>query len=415
MSATELVLHLRTLHPFQQKIRDEARRFNVVSLGRRAGKTALGEDLAVETVLDERAPCGWFAPNYKNLGETWRELVDLLRPVARRVTETDHRIEILGGGSLECWSLDSEGVADSVRGRKYKRVVLDEAASVRSLLGIWQKVIRPTLTDLVGDAWFLSTPKGLNGFWSLYQRGQDPADPDWASWRAPTNVNPHIPRQEIDDTRGDLPERAVAQEIDAEFLAEGAGVFRGVAEACTARPQAVGVPKHTYVFGVDWGQVDDFTVVSVLDVRPDGVEQVCLDRFNKIEFYTQAGRLRILHEKFRPSLIVAEANAQAMMLEQLRAWSLPVWGWTATNATKAAAVEALGLALERRQVALLPDPVQAGELLAYEAEKLPSGLIRYAAPEGLHDDCVSALMLAWLGACSADAGRVQARDFRVVA
>jgi hypothetical protein len=38
-----------------------------------------------------------------------------------------------------------------------------------------------------------------------------------------------------------------------------------------------------------------------------------------------------------------------------------------------------------------------GELEAYEAERLPSGLLRYGAPEGMHDDCVMSLALAWQG------------------
>ena len=39
-----------------------------------------------------------------------------------------------------------------------------------------------------------------------------------------------------------------------------------------------------------------------------------------------------------------------------------------------------------------------GELLAFQAERLPSGLMRYSAPEGMHDDCVISLALAWHGA-----------------
>jgi len=39
--------------------------------------------------------------------------------------------------------------------------------------------------------------------------------------------------------------------------------------------------------------------------------------------------------------------------------------------------------------------VLIGELQAYQAERLPSGMLRYSAPEGLHDDTVMALALAW--------------------
>lgn len=44
------------------------------------------------------------------------------------------------------------------------------------------------------------------------------------------------------------------------------------------------------------------------------------------------------------------------------------------------------------------DPVTIGELQAYEMETLPSGMIRFGAPEGVHDDCVMALGLAWYAA-----------------
>jgi hypothetical protein len=34
-------------------------------------------------------------------------------------------------------------------------------------------------------------------------------------------------------------------------------------------------------------------------------------------------------------------------------------------------------------------------LQAYEMERLPSGMLRYSAPHGMHDDTVMALAIAW--------------------
>jgi len=39
--------------------------------------------------------------------------------------------------------------------------------------------------------------------------------------------------------------------------------------------------------------------------------------------------------------------------------------------------------------------VLIGELQAYEMERLPSGMLRYSAPDGMHDDTVMALALGW--------------------
>ena len=38
---------------------------------------------------------------------------------------------------------------------------------------------------------------------------------------------------------------------------------------------------------------------------------------------------------------------------------------------------------------------------AYEMDKTPSGMVRYGAPEGMHDDCVMSLALAWAATGSA--------------
>jgi hypothetical protein len=60
----------------------------------------------------------------------------------------------------------------------------------------------------------------------------------------------------------------------------------------------------------------------------------------------------------------------------------------------------LALAFERGDLRIINDPVLVAELQAYEMERLPSGLIRYTAPDGLHDDCVIGLALAWHGAAT---------------
>jgi Terminase large subunit, T4likevirus-type, N-terminal/Terminase RNaseH-like domain len=391
-------------HETQQLLLEQARRYNVVALGRRAGKSTLAQHVLVVRALQRAEPVGYFAPTYKLLAEFWRDVRNVLQVVTVQKSEQDHRVEMLGGGVLECWSLDDPNPA---RGRKYGLIVVDEAAMVRELLEIWQLALRPTLTDLAGGAWFMSTPRGLNDFWSLYQQGQDPLQTDWASWQMPTSVNPFISPLELDAARADLPERAWAQEYLAEFIQlEGGGVFRGVDAVSRLQP-AVPQRGHQYVIGVDWGRTNDFTAICVMDAST--CEQVALDRFSEIDYELQTERLHRWCNAYHPVLVVAESNAMGRpLVERLQTGyarllgaprkALPVWAWEATNASKAALVQMLGLALERGDVTLLDDPVQRAELLSYEAAVLPSGMIRYGAPGGMHDDTVIALGLAYLGA-----------------
>jgi hypothetical protein len=397
-----LEVRLPRPHAAQALIRAEAKRHNVVALGRRSGKSTMGHELVVRTAL-ERQPAGWFGPTYKLLEESWRELKRLLGPTVTLKSEQEHRLELYGGGTIECWSMDT---GDPARGRKYARIVVDEAAMVPNLLDIWNQALRPTLADLAGESWWLSTPRGLNDFYTLYLRGQDPLEQDWMSWQMPTTVNPHINADELQAARREMPERDYAQEFEARFLQiEGAGVFRGVGAVSRLRP-ALPTKGHVHVFGVDWGRSNDYTVVSVLDATL--MEQRLVDRFSNIEWEFQTERLHRLVEVYHPITIVAEANAMGgPLVERLQRGyprligaprpPLPVYAWTATQGTKAAAIQALALGIEQSTLTLLDDQVQQGELLSYEGRVNVNGMVRYSAPAGMHDDTVIALALAYLG------------------
>lgn len=401
-ASNTLTISLPRPHPGQRQVLREARRFNVVGCGRRFGKTTMGINRLVEPAV-RGEPVAWFSPTYKMLAEVWRECKRVFRPVAGPVRAQEHRIELVTGGVVEMWSLDNP---DAARGRKYRRVVIDEAAMVRDLGEAWEQAIRPTLTDYRGDAWFLSTPKGHNFFWQLFQRGQDAGEPEYASWQMPTSANPYIAPEEIEAARHELPERTFAQEYLAEFLEDGGGVFRRVREASVLTPQTGPTPGHAYVGGVDWARSHDFTVLSLMDATTR--EQVFLDRFNQIDFHTQRARLHALHDRFGVSAWVAEENSMgAPVIEELQRAGIPVQPFTTTNATKMHIIDALALALERGEVRLLNDAVQLAELQAYEMERLPSGLIRYSAPEGMHDDTVMALALAWEALAWCGSGEIE--------
>lgn len=387
----EAQIHLQSLHPGQLTVINNRKRFNTLAMGRRWGKTVLGQKLAIDPAL-AGFPVGWFSPSYKLLIDVWRDLRNALQPIIARSNVQERRIELTTGGVIEMWSLDN---ADAGRGRKYARIIVDEAAMVKSLTHAWSASLRPTLTDYAGDGWFLSTPKGRNGFWQLYQSGQDDTNSEWASWHMPTATNPFIDPAEIEAARKMLPERIYAQEYLAQFLEDAGGVFRRVMDAATATEQAKAEDGTQYVMGADWGKSNDFTVLTVLDTNG---RMVHLDRFNQIDYQVQLGRLQALAERFKPSAIIAEQNSMgAPLAEQLLRMGLPVQPFNTTNATKTAIIDGLALAFERGDIAILPDPTLIGELQAYEMERLPSGLLRYSAPDGLHDDTVMSLALAWYG------------------
>ena len=105
-----------------------------------------------------------------------------------------------------------------------------------------------------------------------------------------------------------------------------------------------------------------------------------------------------LYEKFAPVTIIAERNSMGdPLIEQLQRRGLPVQPFNTTNATKARAVDDLALAFERGDIKIINDPVLISEHQAYEMERLPSGLMRYNAPSGMHDDTVMSTAIGWQG------------------
>ena len=102
-------------------------------------------DLLAETSISGYPAC-YFAPTYKMMSEVWREMSTTLRPIASRVSAQERRLELITGGVVDMWSLDQPNAA---RGRKYKRVAVDEAGMVKDLQTAWEQVIRPTLADYI--------------------------------------------------------------------------------------------------------------------------------------------------------------------------------------------------------------------------------------------------------------------------
>ena len=378
-------------HASQAAVLASRRRYNVLCCGRRWGKTTIAMDCIVRQCLPPNGqrgkgrPVAWFAPTYRLLSDAWRQLEYALDPIILS-SKTCERMELRGGGSIDGWSLDKP---DAGRGRAYAAAVVDEAALIKDLERAWQQSIRPMLNDYQGEAWFLSTPKGIaNYFHSLYQLGQSERA-SWASWQKPTRENPFIRPEEIEAAREDLTDLAFAQEYLAQFVSWAGAVFRRIQDAIqpiTLEPAAM--------IGVDWGRTGDSTVFTALSAAG---HLVASDRFRGIEYVMQRQRLKEFWVRNGARCwIVAENNSiGGPVVEQLRADGLPVVGFNTTSVSKASIIQGLALAFERNVIRIPNDPVLIGELQAFEGKPSPSGATRYGAPAGIHDDCVMSLAIAW--------------------
>lgn len=384
---------LPALYPVQERIDSESARFNVMNIGRRAGKTYFGVYKALKAGSSGKK-VGWFSPTYKYMVEAWRDLARPAHDVAN-INNTERRIEFANGGVIEAWTLTDP---DAGRSRKYHLAIIDEAAKARHLKTAWEQAIRATLTDYKGDAWFLSTPQGLNYFHDLYQRGQDDIGyPEWRSWQLPTAVNPFIDPAEIEAARLELPALVFKQEFLAEFIAGDGQVFRNI-DRCMGAEETTPEAHlgHLLVAGGDWGRSHDFTALSIVCCHCQA--EVLLDRFNKVGWEFQRDRImaslvkwNVRRSRFETNSI-GSPNLEAM--HRAAPAGIAIGGFETTVKSKGPLIEALALALEQEQIQWLPDPVARHELIAYEATITESGYTKYSAPEGGFDDTVIARALA---------------------
>lgn len=380
-------------HPTQAEALKNSARFTLYNCGRRWGKDVILMRKAIKFAIQGK-PVGWFAPTYKMIAENWKEIRHRVSPIARRINEQEKRIELMGGGLIDFWSLDFH---DAARGRKYGHVTINEAARVRGLLDAWNMVIRPTLADMRGSADFGSTPKGLNDFFTLWNLAAE--SPDWSRYHYSTYDNPFIPRDELDAMRSTMPERVFQQEILAEFIADGA-YFQNIDQAAIIEypdqpEQHVG---HMFVAGLDWALSEDFTVLTIACRECNRV--VYWDRFNQIDYTYQRERVINACRAWHVHALLPERNSIGEPnIEMLIQAGIPIStgvdgraGFNTTSTTKPLLIQGLASALEHERFLVPSD--YADELRMYEVETL-SGHPRFSAPSGAHDDRVISLALAW--------------------
>ena len=212
-------------HPSQSKIASDTHRFRVVNCGRRFGKTILSVYELVAVASGKEASVAYIAPTYQQARDiAWEELKRICRPViVGQPNESRLEINIVNKlGTKSKIVLRGWESVETLRGQAFDFLVLDEISSYRNFWINWQEVLRPTLTDRKGHCLFISTPKGFNHFYDLYNT----KDPDYVSFHFTTYDNPFIPKEEIDKAKQELTEDRFAQEYLADFRKTAGLVYK---------------------------------------------------------------------------------------------------------------------------------------------------------------------------------------------
>lgn len=253
-------------HPSQSLVARDTHRFRVINAGRRWGKDVLGVEEAIGMGLAKggiRIP--YVGPTIQQVRDiVWEPLKKRLLPITIG-KPNESRLEInfhSAKGDPSRIVLRGWEAIETERGNKNGFIVCTEVAQFRNFWLHWQEVIRPTLTDLRGGGLFLSTPKGYNHFFDLFELER--TDQEFKSFHYTTYDNPFIAKEEIDGARKQMTEDRFAQEYLAEFKKMEGLVYKDfnrdihLFTDVTVRPDTA-----ERITGVDFGWTNPTAVIPI--------------------------------------------------------------------------------------------------------------------------------------------------------
>jgi hypothetical protein len=254
---------------WQRECYQRRKRFTVLALHRRAGKTELALMRLLQAAIKCKDPLPFFvyvAP-YLRQAKTiaWARLKRKVEPMLRyggvEINEVDLAVTFKNNGAtIRLFGGDNP---DALRGVRLDGCVIDEVAQIKP--EVWNDILQPALSDRQGWAMFIGTPAGINLFSELFYAAQ--SKPDWYSARYTVNDTDALDPEEVERLRRDMPETAFAREYLCDFSAAGDDQLISMSDAESAaqrRYQDGDIVLSPLVVGVDPARFGDDRSVIML-------------------------------------------------------------------------------------------------------------------------------------------------------
>lgn len=266
-------------HQGQMVVHNSAVRHRVLSNGRRWGKTLLGgkETECCAWVKNRfgEPMRGWIVgPEYSDCEKEFRVIYDTLRKLGvddlctkfvNNIDNGNMHITTKWGFDLECRSAKHP---ESLVGEGLDFVLMVEAG--RHKRSTWAQYIRPALSDKRGVSLHTGVPEGSSQtslLYHLWQRGQDPSKPQWASWRMPSWTNNIIfpggrTDPEILDAEDDLTPDEFDRQYGAMFVERSGRVMAEWDDEVHVRDLVVHKRWPLYL-AIDFGYTNDWVLLAI--------------------------------------------------------------------------------------------------------------------------------------------------------
>jgi hypothetical protein len=414
LRATNLTPHLgqvRILHSvlsglIEQRKRTGNLQFQAYPNGRQFGKTRL-----IDTILwlGATIPSDVFGPpevllisdTYDHANIAWStfyqriEGTPALKNLIARTSVSEHSLTLKTGAMIFVRSADRPS---SLSGMSPSLVIIDEAQFVSDMA---MKVLLPSTITRMCPVLAFGIAEGSSWFQDWADKARD-GHRQYVYNSFTTYANPMQTISAIDTMCESFDASHVLSNYLAEWpIIEGGKVYVNVNNCIDFAPNQKTngvliepIENHFYVWGIDLGKHQDYTVIYGIDT----VNGRCVffDRFLDVFWPIQKQRIKeAVHYYKRGPIALDAAGIGDVIYDDLLdmgLWVEPIRTNIADEKMKL--IHASKKALEEEIVKIPNIEVLIKELNAYSYQRLQSGRFRYSSPEGTHDDCVLAFMLA---------------------
>jgi len=306
--------------PWQLECHRRRRRFTVLALHRRAGKT----ELALRELVDKALRCPYELPLFFYVAPllkqakaiAWARLKQIVAPMAvagmAEINESELWVRLLTNGAvIRCYGADNP---DAMRGVRLDGCVMDEVAQMDPV--VWDEVLQPALSDRKGWALFIGTPKGVNLFSKLFFEAQVQAD--WHSARYTVYDTDALDPDEVERLRRSMSEAAFAREYLCDFSAAGEDQLIPLSDVEAAAHRHLNAQDYQWaprILGVDPARFgDDRSVI----IRRQGLFVDKPLTFHGMDNMTLAGHISQQIKTWRPDAVFVDEGNGSGVIDRLR-------------------------------------------------------------------------------------------------
>lgn len=264
------------LHPAGEAYSQSPHRFNVVSAGRRSGKTERGKRKTVIRAME--AATNW-EPRYFLAAPTrdqahrifWDDLKALVPKqfLSRRPSESNLMVSLINGAEIWVVGMDKP---ERIEGQPWDGGILDELANMKPTA--WIQNVRPALSDRNGWCDLIGVPEGRNHYYEIDRAAKalmaaEGPKSEWGSytWFSSDILTP----AEIEAAKRDLDELTYQQEYEGSFISFEGRAYYVFDERIHCKPLKYD-PKQALALCFDFNVEPGVCAIAQEQTLPNGLE-----------------------------------------------------------------------------------------------------------------------------------------------